>query len=290
MTTKQLTVLFACIILAVACNKEPITPEVPVVEDPVVENPIDTTTVINPPDVTVDTTTYLPASAFMAEHGDYKAIRTTATNNGLQYSTDDFELRLLGDTLRLGTMKLVPISSGEAIILPFVTLIQKTTSNGYSYNVEGRGSGTVGLVDGNLQVNLQKVALDSTSSSSTLTTYYNCIPSALPLNRDSYLGQYWGYANGYSGFGTSITITIEPLEGTTDGVWLKEIKRNAYVAADGSLVIPESEADPALYGTGYSINHAYAKLTGKLLQFSQIFMFGLTPNGTNSKSYTLIKQ
>ncbi len=287
MMTRQLTATLALVTLFLACTKEPAIIEQPIVEDPIVENPVDTTSVIDPG---VDTSIYLPASVFVADTGTYAAILSSSTYSGLQYWLDKKRLVIINDTLRLGYYTLLPISATSAHILPFLTSIQKSTSNGYTYNVEARGTGVISVNGDQLIASIHKIAIDSSSSSNSLHTYYNSNSSPLPPSRDDYVGQYFGYVENASGNGNSITMTLEAISGTSDGIWVKEINRNAIVNTNGDLIIPESAADSTVYGPNTVYLIAQTRLNGKVLQFGQI----LSQQGytiiNSRKYYGLIKQ
>lgn len=285
MNIKQLACISAIAISIWTCTKEPAA-----IEQPIVETPVDTPTVVNPPPPPPPLV-YLPASAFMADTGRYFAINSNATTYGLKYQLDAAQLLILNDTLRLGTMKLLPVSPTEAHILPFSTTLLKSTANGYSYLVEGRGSGTISVKDNNLIATIQKTANDNSVSSNSAVTWYNGIPGTLPLTRDDYTGHYFGFSTNASQFGNTLTFTIEPLPGTTDGVWLKEINRKAYVNETGGLVIPESAVDSALYGQSVRYLEVQTRLSGRLLQFGRQQVYGsMPPSPSDYKNYVLFRQ
>jgi hypothetical protein len=294
MEIKQLLSIIAIVITTFACTKAPALLEDPIVETPIDEAPIDTTVVVNPPPPPPPPpppSVYLPASAFAADKGLYYAIRGNATNYGLEYDLDNYQLMILNDTLRLGNMKLLPISATEAHILPFRTTVTKWTNMGYSYQADARGTGVIAVNGGNLSATIQKVAIDNSSSSNYSVTYFNGIPSALPLTRSDYTGKYAGFSTNASGYGNTITVTIEPLAGTTDGVWLKEINQNAYINGAGKLVIPESAADSSLYGPTARYLAIETGLSGKLLQFGQQRVYGsMSPSPSDYKAFVLFKE
>lgn len=292
MNIKQLLGIIAIAITTFACTKAPALLDEPTVEAPIDEEPIDTTVVVPPPPPPPPPpSVYLPASAFIADKGLYYAIRGNATNYGLKYDLDNYQLMILNDTLRLGNMKLLPISAMEAHILPFRTTVTKSTGNGYSYEVDARGTGVISINGGNLSATIQKVAIDNSSSMNYSVTYFNGIPSALPLTRSDYTGKYAGFSRNASGYGNTITFTIEPLDGTTDGVWLKEINLNAYINGAGKLIIPESAADSSVYGPSARFLATETGLRGKLLQFSQQQVYGNEPPSPSGyKSFVLFKE
>ncbi len=290
MEIKQLLGIIAIVITTFACTRATAHFEEPIVEAPIDEEPIDTTVVVNPPPPPPPSV-YLPASVFTADKGLYYTIRGNGTNYGLKYDLDNYQLMILNDTLRLGNMKLLPISTMEAHILPFRTTVTKWTSMGYPYEVDALGTGVVSVNGGNLSATFQKVAIDNSSSSNYSDTYFNGIPSVLPLTRSDYTGKYAGFSTNAFGYGNTITFTIEPLDGTTDGVWLKEINRNAYINGAGRLVIPESAADSSVYGPSARFLATETGLSGKLLQFGQQQVYGNEPPSPSGyKSFVLFKE
>jgi hypothetical protein len=233
----------------------------------------------------------VPETVFMADTGVYVAINTQITNYGPKYTLEELRLQVLNDTLRLGVMRLLPTSSTEANILPFPVSIQKMTSNGYPYQVEGIGTGTLSVKGNNVQANIKKVALDQSVTVNDVRTFFNGNPSATPLTRADYTGQYQGFFTNFSQQGNSITVTVEPLPGTENGVWLKELNRHAHIDETGNLVLPEMPLDSAVYGASVRYAPAQTRLQGRLLQFGQQTVYGNQPPAPNDhRLYTLLKK
>jgi hypothetical protein len=294
---KVTTLIIPCLLFVLtglllpSCQKEEVIPIIdnPVPIDTVVVPPVVDTVIVVPP---VDPV-YLPASTMAADTGAYFNIVSGGYGTyGERINVENSKLNILRDTLFFFGRAYFPLSQSIAKSPLVTTSIRRTGSNGYTYYVDGKSEAKIFLSGGQMEVVITYY-LDGQSWQSA-SVYYTAKPSTTILTRADYLGLYRGAITNYEGIGIWKTLTIEA-DSTTNGVWLKEIKRSGFINAQGQLELPPFDTDTLdMNGTPFIIYDAptMTTLRGKALLFGIQHKAGQGsgPSFTDYKQYLFRKE